>query len=89
MATTNNITGDEIKSRVYTADGRFNYDLIFGKKTAHEWIDFHPDYRGSQIIDEDGWRDDGTSLNSKISFNDFKRRFNASTVLAPLNYIEK
>ena len=90
MATTNSITGDEIKSGIYTANGRFNYDLIFAKKTAQEWIDFHPDYRGAQIIDPDGWRaDDGITLESKISFNDFKIRFNHATVSLPFNLIKK
>lgn len=89
MATTNSITGDEIKSGIYSADGRFNYELIFSKKTAQEWIDFHPDYKGAHILDPDGWReDDNVTLDSKISFNDFKRRFNTSTASLPLRFIK-
>ena len=89
MATTNSVTGDEIKSGIYTANGRFNYELIFSKKTAQEWIDFHPDYQGALILDPDGWRtgDDKVTLDSKISFNDFKKRFNSSTVNLPLRFI--
>lgn len=90
MAAINNITGDAIKSGVYSSEGRFNYDLIFGKKTAEEWIDFHPDYQGAQILDPDGWRyDDGVTLDTKISFNEFKRRFSQCTASLPTRLLQK
>ena len=85
MATTNSITGDEIKSGIYSAQGRDNYERIFAKKTAAEWLEFLPEYKGWTIIDPDGWRyDDGVTLETKISYSEFKRRLNKSTILSPV-----
>lgn len=78
----NDITGDQIKSGVLSKQGRINHDLIFAKKTAQEWIDFVPEYKNMVIYDPDGWRyDDGVTLETKISYSDFVRRFSESTVL--------
>jgi len=38
MAATNDITGDSIQSRILSSDGRNNWDTIFRKKTALEWL---------------------------------------------------
>jgi hypothetical protein len=86
MATTNDITGAEIKSGIYTARGRDNHDRIFAKKSAAEWLACLPEYKGFIIMDPDGWRyDDGVTMESKISYSEFKRRFNESTVIGHLN----
>jgi len=88
MATTNDITGAEIKSGIYSAQGRDNHDRIFAKKTAAEWLEFLPECKGWTILDPDGWRyDDGITLESKISCTEFIRRFNKSTrsiILGPV-----
>lgn len=77
MATRNNITGDEIKSKALTAAGRENHDRIFAKKSAHEWLKAE----SVQILDPDGWRyDDGVTMDTPISYTDFKRRLQESTV---------
>lgn len=84
MATTNNITGDEIKSGIYTPAGRDNFDRIFAKKTAHEWL-ATPEFVNVRLVDPDGWRyDDGVSLDTKISYKDFCRRLNESTVISTI-----
>ncbi len=82
MAATNDITGAEIKSGIYSSQGRDNYERIFAKKTAAEWLDFIPEYKGYVILDPDGWRyDDGITLESKISCTEFESRFKQSTVM--------
>jgi len=82
----NDITGDQIKSGILSNQGRYNHDLIFAKKTAQEWIDFVPAYNNMIIYDPDGWRyDDGVTLETKISYSDFTRRFSESTVLGWIN----
>jgi hypothetical protein len=40
---TNDITGDEIKSKPTTQAYRDNYDLIFGNKTYGSWSEFSSD----------------------------------------------
>lgn len=86
MATKNDITGAEIKSGVYSERGRNNHDRIFAKKTAAEWLEFLPEYKGTTILDPDGWRyNDGVTLESKISYSEFIRRLSESTILAYLN----
>lgn len=80
MAATNDITGAEIKSGIYSAAGRANHDRIFAKKTAHEWLQTD-EFLGMTIIDPDGWRHpDGVSLEDRISYKDFCSRLNQSTV---------
>lgn len=46
MPTKNEITGDEIKSKALSAQGRKNFDRIFVKKTFNEWavIENFPNY---------------------------------------------
>lgn len=80
MASTNDITGAEIKSSIYSAQGRDNHDRIFGKKTATEWLQLD-EFKGVHILDPDGWRQsDGVSYDDPISYADFHHRFNMSTV---------
>lgn len=77
MATTNNITGDEIKSKALTAAGRENYDRIFAKKSAHEWLKDE----NITILDPDGWRyDDGVTMDTPISHKEFQKRLVQCTV---------
>jgi hypothetical protein len=77
MATTNNITGDEIKSKALTASGRENYDKIFAKKSANEWLKSE----SVKILDPDGWRwDDGVTLDTPISYSEFQKRLVHCTV---------
>lgn len=84
MSSKNDITGDEIVSRGFSAKGRENYDAIFRKQTPDEWIaELVP---GAKIIDPDGWRADGKSLNEKINRSEFWYRFNLSTVTDPNFY---
>lgn len=69
------------KSRVSDVEKyRDNYDQIFGKKTAHEWLEkLYPD---TKIYDPDGWRyDDGVTMDTKISMDDFHKRLNVSTLI--------
>lgn len=78
MATTNNITGDEIKSKALTAAGRENYDRIFAKKSAHEWLKDE----NVTILDPDGWRyDDGVTMDTPISYKEFQKRLVQCTVI--------
>lgn len=80
MATTNNITGAEIKSGIYSSEGRLNHDRIFSKKTAYEWLKTD-EFLKVWILDPDGWRqDDGVTLDHKISYKDFCNRLNMSTI---------
>jgi len=84
MATRNSITNDEIKSKPLSEAGRRNWDLIFQKKTAAEWIK-ELGYHRNCIIDDDGWRgNDNVSLNTPITRSDFFNRFNRSTVTLPI-----
>ena len=89
MATTNNITGAEIKSSVYTQQGRDNHDRIFAKRSATEWL-CSEEFRGIYIIDPDGWRaDDGVLLETPISYKDFCYRLSLSTCSFPDSYFNQ
>lgn len=39
MATKNSITGDDIKSKSLSKEGRDNFDNIFSKRNAQYWLD--------------------------------------------------
>lgn len=80
MASKNNITGDEIKSKALSPQGRKNWDRIFAKKTANEWLaEYYPNI---VIYDPDGWREgDGITMDTPITLADFERRLNMSTIL--------
>ena len=80
MPSKNDITGDQIKSKILSAKGRENWDRIFCKKSAYEWIDEL--YPNTVVYDPDGFRyNDGVTMNTPISRNDFQRRFNECTVM--------
>lgn len=81
MATRNDITGAEIKSRSLSKQGRDNWDDIFGKKlTAFEWMEYL--YHDTDLIkDFDGWPGkDGVYLDTPITRADFEKRFSACTI---------
>lgn len=80
MATRNSITGDEIKSKALSKEGRDNWDRIFKKQSAYAWLE-ELGYSKDAIIDPDGWRHDDATLDTPITRNDFFDRFNQSTTL--------
>lgn len=86
MATRNDITGDEIKSKGLTNQGRDNWDRIFKKQSAADWLK-ELGYDEYTILDPDGWRyNDGVTLDTPINRSDFFKRFNESTVMfKPIN----
>jgi hypothetical protein len=88
MAAKNDITGDSIASKVLSEKGRANWDSIFKKHSAWDWLkELGPD--NYQILDPDGWRyDDGVTLDTPITKSDFDRRFNRSTVMCKMTTIE-
>jgi hypothetical protein len=83
MATTNSITGDEIKSKALSKQGRANWDNIFKKQSAWDWL-MELGYNENTIIDPDGWRYDDVTMDTPISRSDFFNRFNQSTVMTPI-----
>ena len=79
MPAKNDITGDEIKSKGLSKQGRDNWDRIFKKQNAHAWLK-ELGYNQDAIIDPDGWRYDEVDLDTPITRSDFFARFNQSTV---------
>jgi len=78
MATKNNITGDEIKSKVLSKQGRENWDKAFTKKTAIEWAKLDEII----ILDPDGFRDgDGIAIDTLISYAEYSKRIPFATVM--------
>jgi len=70
----------EIISRVYSAQGRDNWETIFGKKSAFQWME-HLYGDSNLIMDADGWPgDDGVYLDTPITRSDFNTRFNHCTI---------
>jgi hypothetical protein len=89
MATKNPITGDEIKSKCLSKQGRDNWDNIFKKQSAFDWLKEFG-YPSNCIISPSGWmQGDGVSLDTPISRSDFFQRFNSSTINLPLNIINE
>jgi hypothetical protein len=83
MAARNDITGAEIKSGILSAEGRANWDKAFAKKSAAEWIVDEPFI--DRILDADGWREgDGVTIDTPVSYKEFCRRINLSTVIGTL-----
>jgi hypothetical protein len=80
MAAKNDITGDSIQSKVLSAQGRANWDNIFGKKNAYEWqLELYGE--DDLILDPDGWRGhDRVTLETPISRADFHTRFSHCTI---------
>jgi hypothetical protein len=90
MPAKNDITGHTIQTKgVLSKQGRDNWDRIFGKKrSAYEWLKECPWV--SQIFDPDGWRyNDGVTLDTPITKEDFQKRLNESTLLCDFNFINK
>jgi hypothetical protein len=81
MPTKNDITGDSISSKIMSKQGRDNWDNIFGpKKTANEWA-VHKNLN-VKILNANGWsQNDGVTLHTPISEQDFNARLNLSTTL--------
>lgn len=79
MATKNDITGDNIASRISTPMYQKGWDQIFAEKSAYEWLETIPDV---QMMDPDGWRqNDGVDMDTPIKWSDFQKRLNMSTIL--------
>ena len=84
MATKNNITGDEIKSKILSKQGRENWDKAFAKKTAIEWAQLDEII----ILDPDGFRDnDVITIETPISYAEYNRRICHATVMMKKNPI--
>jgi hypothetical protein len=83
MAAKNDITGDDIKSKALSEKGRANWDNIFKKQSAWDWLK-ELGYNENTIIDPDGWRYDDVTMDTPISRSDFFNRFNQSTVMTPI-----
>jgi len=78
MATKNNITGDEIKSKVLSKQGRENWDRAFTKKTAIEWAKLEEII----ILDTYGFRDgDEITIDTLISYAEYSKRIPFATVM--------
>jgi hypothetical protein len=74
----NDITGDEIKSKSFSAKGRENYDRIYAKKTAHQWLEADPTVI---MHDPDGWRcSDGVTMDTPITYSEYVRRLQYCTI---------
>ena len=83
MAAKNDITGDDIKSKTLSERGRANWDNIFKKQSAWDWLK-ELGYNENTIIDPDGWRYDDVTMDTPISRSDSFNRFNQSTVMIPI-----
>jgi hypothetical protein len=78
MPATNSITNAEIKTSAYSQQGRKNHDRIFAKKTAIEWA------QEEQILTIYGGlfdRGDGITIDTPISFSEFKKRMDLKNTL--------
>lgn len=81
MASKNDITGDEIKSRTLSEQGRKNWDNIFKKQSAWRWLE-ELGYNKYSVLDPDGWRrGDNVTMETPITRSDFYNRLNESTVV--------
>lgn len=75
MAAKNDITGDSIQSRILSSDGRSNWDTIFRKKTASEWLkelNLSLDISNEKVYDSEG-----INPNTLISKLEFYKRISA------------
>jgi hypothetical protein len=79
MAAKNDHTGDLIISRMLSKQGRINHDRIYAKKSAYEWLEDE-----CAILDSpNGWeQDDGVTLDTLISYQDFCFRASLSTIIS-------
>lgn len=80
MATTNPITGQEIKTKPTSDAYGKGWDRIFAKKSSNEWLKECPDVL--HILDPDGWRqNDGVDMETPIKWSDFQNRLSCSTIM--------
>lgn len=82
MAAKNDITQASIQTSSYSKQGRENHDLIFAKRSALEWAE----KENVKILDPDGFRnDDGVTVETPISYSEFKKRLNYCTICLIMN----
>jgi hypothetical protein len=84
MAAINDITGDQIKSKTSTRDYRDNWDMIFKKRTAFQWLG---ELYDDEYIFEDmsGWNlDDNITSHTPINKRDFDYRLTLSKIVPKL-----
>jgi hypothetical protein len=62
----NDITNDEIKSRIYSAEARERHTDIFAKRTFDEWLDI-------EGLNEIACKLEDEFLKEKISYSQFKK----------------
>ena len=62
----NDITNDEIKSRIYSTEARERHDDIFAKRTFDEWLDI-------EGLNEIACKLEDEFLKEKISYSQFKK----------------
>jgi len=62
----NDITNDEIKSRIYSAEARERHTDIFAKRTFDEWLDI-------EGLNEIACKLEDKFLKEKISYSQFKK----------------
>lgn len=74
----NEITGKVIKTNPQNAKYAENWDKIYAKKTAHQWLETIPDII---ILDPDGWRYDDVTMDTPIKWSEFQKRLNESTII--------
>jgi hypothetical protein len=80
MPSRNEHTGDLIQTKPSNEASRRGWDRAFAKKTTQEWVEFEDNQ--VVIYDPDGWRyDDGVTLDTPISYKEFCKRLNESTVI--------
>ena len=96
METRNDITCDIIQSRIFSKQGRDNYDLIFRKtkkilKSSNEWLETD-EFKGIAVYDDDGWRGNHgpkIDFDEPIEYGDFCRRLSVSTCSFPEGYFKR
>lgn len=79
----NDITGKYIKSNPPNAKYTNNWDKIYAKKNAHEWLKTLPEIK---MIDPDGWKYDDITMDTPINWYEFQKRLNKSTITENINY---
>lgn len=83
MATTNPITGKVIKTNPQNSAYAEGWERIFAKKSAHEWLKTMPDIT---IMDPDGWRYDDVTMDTPITWKEFQKRLNISTIIGTIKH---
>jgi hypothetical protein len=77
MATKNNITGDEIKSKTLSKQGRDNWEIAFSRKTAIEWAELD----GIATLDPKTFENgDGITVKTPISYTEYRKQISSVKV---------